>query len=186
MPTIMSTGKAGSELVRLLSEGGGTTSQIVNALEKERTLADEFSEIREEIARATAKFPGWPNDPLHALAVLQEEVGELTQAVLDASYDFVTMEMIGQIRREAIQVAAMAVRFLASVHRYDYKPAPNHVQGDEPRADTTSAVATCTGCDSTRMMAIRAVMQGKQACCPDCSTLTIDERNEIRRGMNAR
>ncbi len=34
--------------------------------------------VKAELTRATAKFPTWPTDPLHALAVLGEEFGELT------------------------------------------------------------------------------------------------------------
>ena len=35
--------------------------------------------ITAELARAVKKFPTWPTDPLHALAVLGEEFGELTK-----------------------------------------------------------------------------------------------------------
>lgn len=42
---------------------------------------------------------------------------------------------------------------------------------------------TCEGCGSDRMSAILAVVKGKVACCPDCTTLTVDERNEIREAM---
>ena len=36
-------------------------------------------EILAELERATEKFPTWPTDPLHALAVLGEEFDELTK-----------------------------------------------------------------------------------------------------------
>ena len=39
----------------------------------ERKAAD--TAIYEELDRAIAKFPTWPTDPLHALAVLGEEFG---------------------------------------------------------------------------------------------------------------
>lgn len=38
----------------------------------------------------------------------------------------------------------------------------------------------CTGCGLHRLDAINAVLNGKVACCPDCSTLTVEERNLIR------
>lgn len=38
----------------------------------------------------------------------------------------------------------------------------------------------CTGCRTPRIGAIAMVICGKAGCCPDCSTLTVDERNEIR------
>src|SRR5690606_4585435 len=40
-----------------------------------------------EVECATRKFPTWPTDPLHALAVLGEEFGELTKAVLQLTYE---------------------------------------------------------------------------------------------------
>jgi hypothetical protein len=44
---------------------------------------------------------------------------------------------------------------------------------------------TCEGCGSARIAAITAVIQGKVACCPDCSTLTTGERNTIRSVLDA-
>ena len=44
-----------------------------------------IEEINEEVMRAINKFPTWPTDPLHALAVLGEEYGELTKIAREAS-----------------------------------------------------------------------------------------------------
>jgi hypothetical protein len=44
-------------------------------------------------------------------------------------------------------------------------------------------VDTCEGCGAARIAAITAVIQGKIACCPDCSTLTMGERNTIREAL---
>lgn len=41
-----------------------------------------IEEIQAELCRATAKYPTWPTDPLHALAVLGEEFGELYTALI--------------------------------------------------------------------------------------------------------
>ncbi len=41
-----------------------------------------IEEVKAEIERAINKFPTWPTDPLHALAVLGEEYVELTKAML--------------------------------------------------------------------------------------------------------
>lgn len=38
----------------------------------------------------------------------------------------------------------------------------------------------CTGCGAHRIAAITAVIRGLIACCPECSTLTMGERNTIR------
>jgi len=44
---------------------------------------------------------------------------------------------------------------------------------------------TCTGCGSPKQSAILAVIGGAAACCPECSTLTVDERNSIRARLAA-
>lgn len=38
----------------------------------------------------------------------------------------------------------------------------------------------CSGCGTPRHEAIAAIRRGAMACCPDCSTLTVEERNAIR------
>lgn len=68
----------------------------------EPTVLDE---VGAELARARRKFPGKQNSPHEGWAVIQEELDELWDDVKsDAPRD--------QMRKEAIQVAAMAVRFI--------------------------------------------------------------------------
>lgn len=88
-------------------------------------------EVSDEIDRAMFKFPLFPTDPLHALAVLGGKYGELNKAVLQGVYqpDKVTPE---QIREEAIQTAAMAVRFIASLDQYLYLKSFQHVDPLHP------------------------------------------------------
>lgn len=91
--------------------------------------------VQAELARAVAKFPTWPSDPLHALAVLGEEFGELTKAMLQHTYEphkGVTSE---DIRDEAIQTAAMALRLAMSLPCYQYRRAPQHSQGGDNLPD---------------------------------------------------
>jgi hypothetical protein len=84
--------------------------------------------VQDELRKAVAKFPTWPTDPLHALAVLGEEFGELTKAVLQLTYEpHKTRD--GEVRTEAIQTAAMALRFLESLDVYTYQPGRQHEQG---------------------------------------------------------
>lgn len=85
--------------------------------------------VLSEIARATRKFPTWPTDPLHALGVVGEEFGELGKAVLQAVYE-PHKSGRDQVREEAIQTAAMAVRFIASLDVYDYTGSAHHQQHD--------------------------------------------------------
>jgi NTP pyrophosphatase (non-canonical NTP hydrolase) len=81
----------------------------------------------EEVARATRKFPTWPNDPLHALAVLGEEFGELTKACLRRIYE-PEKSSADDVRAEALQTAAMALRFLISLDRYEFARGQQHSQ----------------------------------------------------------
>lgn len=89
-----------------------------------------IDQITAEVARATAKFPTWPTDPLHALAVLGEEYGELTKAMLQLTYEphKTTPE---EVRTEAIQTAAMALRIAMSLERYRFAPCHQHSQSDQ-------------------------------------------------------
>jgi hypothetical protein len=76
------------------------------------------SEIDEEILRAENLYPGWPADPVHAAAVVAEEAGELVKAALDYSYGKDGGGPERDMRIEAIQTAAMAIRFLMGVGEY--------------------------------------------------------------------
>ena len=80
-----------------------------------------------ELERAMQKFPTWPTDPLHALAVLGEEFGELNKAMLQLTYE-PYKTTAADVREEAVQTAAMALRLLASLDRYVYQPSGQHVQ----------------------------------------------------------
>lgn len=83
--------------------------------------------VRSEVVRATSKFPTWPTDPLHASGVVQEEAGELAKAVLQAVYE-PHKSKPADVEAEALQTAAMGVRFLMSMRRYDWQPGVQHDQ----------------------------------------------------------
>ena len=86
-----------------------------------------IEQITAELDRATRKFPTWPTDPLHALAVLGEEFGELTKAALQLTYEPHKVTM-ADVRQEAIQTAAMALRFAMSLDVYQFSPSQQHQQ----------------------------------------------------------
>jgi len=115
-------------------DGPTTHETMIEAADEIKRLRDADSEtmyeVRAEISRATAKFPAWPSDPLHALAVLGEEFGELTKDVLHMIYEphRTTHE---RVRTEAIQTAAMALRFLMNLDHYRYVPCAQHVRPDD-------------------------------------------------------
>lgn len=90
-----------------------------------------LTEVLDEVKRAMEKFPLWPTDPLHALTVLGEEYGELNKAVLQQMYE-PHKNLDDAVRKEAVQVAAMALRFLASIDIYRYEKSEQHRQGDKP------------------------------------------------------
>lgn len=86
-----------------------------------------FSDVLAEVHRATAKFPKWPTDPIHAIGVVQEEAGELQKEVLQMCYE-PHKSSKAAVKEEAVQLAAMALRFLLSLESYDYKPGAQHSQ----------------------------------------------------------
>lgn len=83
--------------------------------------------IIDEVIRAKEKFPTWPNDPIHALAIVGEEFGELTKAVLQQTYEPHKNDL-GDIRKEALQLVAMALRFYSSLDVYEYFKSGQHKQ----------------------------------------------------------
>lgn len=104
---------------------------VAELLARLRQAPHEYMSTHEhvmaEVERAMRKFPTWPTDPLHALAVLGEEFGELTKAVLQLTYEphKVTAD---DVRAEAMQTAAMALRFAMSLDVYVYKRSSQHAQ----------------------------------------------------------
>lgn len=105
-----------------------------------------------ELARATSKFPTWPTDPLHALAVLGEEFGELTKAMLQHTYEPHKGVTPQDIRDEAIQTAAMALRLAMSLDRYEYTPQAQHSQ--EPVKPAYTPRLTPVGCGDGNTYAV--------------------------------
>lgn len=84
-------------------------------------------QVMAELERATTKFPTWPTDPLHALAVLGEEFGELTKEILQLTYE-PHKSSKAKVREEAIQTAAMALRLVMSLDQYQYTAGQQHKQ----------------------------------------------------------
>lgn len=87
----------------------------------------EDADIYEEIERAIIKFPLWPTDPLHAVAVIGEELGELNRAILQVIYE-PGKATVDDVCMEAIQTAAMAIRFVRSLSKYKYDQGFQHKQ----------------------------------------------------------
>ena len=79
-----------------------------------------FTEIRLEIERARKKFPRWPNCPIHAASVVVEEAGELAKEANQCVYEPAKGSR-ENLRAEAIQTAAMCVRFIQSLDAKEYE-----------------------------------------------------------------
>ena len=94
------------------------------------TLRADLALVRpvlDELSRALQKFPTWPTDPLHAMGVVAEEVGELAKEVLQLVYEPHKSSQEA-VRAEAIQAAAMLLRFIASLDVYEYRQGEQHQQ----------------------------------------------------------
>lgn len=100
-----------------------TTKQTVS----EESIKAVIDQVFSEVQNATEKYPTWPTDPLHALAVLGEEYGELNKAILQLTYE-PSKTSPAEVRMEAIQTAAMALRLAMSLDRYQYAPCHQHSQ----------------------------------------------------------
>lgn len=92
-----------------------------------RWVISHLDEILREVDRATAKFPTWPDDVLHAIAILGEEFGELTKEAMQLTYE-PHKTSPEELATEAIQTAAMALRFAMSLGRYRFVPSTQHGQ----------------------------------------------------------
>jgi len=76
------------------------------------TLWNAIQEVGYELEAAERKFPAFPTDPIHAASILQKEAGELMQASLHFTYEKGSREAM---RKEAVQMGAMALRFLLNL-----------------------------------------------------------------------
>ena len=73
------------------------------------TIKEAIILILDELAKAEKKFPSWPEDQIHAAAILAEEAGETIKAALDFESQRGSLE---ELKKEAVQTGAMAIRVL--------------------------------------------------------------------------
>ena len=81
-------------------------------------LSQATAVILQEYLRARKLHPCWPTDAVHAVNVITEEVGELAKDANDFHWRGGSSADRAGMRDEAIQVGAMAVRFLANLNGY--------------------------------------------------------------------
>lgn len=94
-------------------------SQITASITVPEFSEMAFCNVADELRKAIKKFPTWPNDQLHAMGVLNEEVGELNKSILQFVYE-PHKTSYEEIVMEATQAAAMAIRFLISLENKEY------------------------------------------------------------------
>ena len=71
-----------------------------------------ISDVLAELRRAEAKYPAWPADLIHQVAIMQEESGEAIRAALNHVYHG---EPLADVRGELVQTAAMCLRCLKNL-----------------------------------------------------------------------
>ena len=84
-----------------------------------------FEMIDHELENALQKFPSFPCDPLHAIAVVNEESGEATKDALQWCYEPHKNKGAETLKAELIQTAAMCVRMICGLESGDIKPQPH-------------------------------------------------------------
>ncbi len=80
-------------------------------------------EIFAELRSAREKHPLWPNDIIHAAGIVVEEAGEVMKACLQATYE---NQPGDRARAEAIQTAAMAIRFVLNYDEMQVSQSRQH------------------------------------------------------------
>lgn len=80
-------------------------------MKKEKVIEEVFKELRE----AEEKHPYWPKDIIHQAAIVAEEAGEMLKECNNLGffeYKGKEKDQKQRVKEEAIQTAAMALRFL--------------------------------------------------------------------------
>lgn len=81
----------------------------------------KYQQVEKALHEAKEKHPDWPDNIFEQLAILQEEAGEITKAVLQYMRESGSLESIVS---EVHQTAAMCIRFLENL------PGPKQVKRD--------------------------------------------------------
>lgn len=81
---------------------------------------DFIGAVLEELVRAEEKYAGWPEDAVHASAILNEEAGKLTQASIDYLYKHSAPygDPYDRMKKKSVSTAAMAMRYWHGMGTY--------------------------------------------------------------------
>lgn len=95
----------------------------------EPVIKPTMGEILLAVERDVDLFPCWPSDPLHALAMLGDKVGELNKAMLLKTYEQEAPGASDEAAYQAaIQTAALAIRLVISLPDYEPESCVQHIQ----------------------------------------------------------
>ena len=83
--------------------------RVIKPEDEEKRVVQVFEKITTEYLRACELFPSHPSNKMEAYTIFMEEAGELAKAILDHKYKGAPYQ---DIETEAVQAAAMLVRFL--------------------------------------------------------------------------
>lgn len=72
-----------------------------------------IDDIHQEYCRACRKWPEWPADLIHQIAIMQEESGEAIREAL--RYQYNEGGTIEDLKKELIQTGAMVIRCLINL-----------------------------------------------------------------------
>ena len=81
-------------------------------LNHELERLQKYKPIEVELSRAEEKHPDYPVCEFRQVAIINEEAGEITKAVLHYYYENGSLE---HIKKELIQTAAMCMRMLENM-----------------------------------------------------------------------
>ena len=90
-------------------------------LHSELDRLQKYAPIEAELKRAEKKHPNFPKDMFKQLAIMNEEAGEVTKAVLHYHYEGGSVE---DVKEELIQTAAMCMRMLDNLEIDDRLKTP--------------------------------------------------------------
>jgi NTP pyrophosphatase (non-canonical NTP hydrolase) len=83
-------------------------------LNTELDRLQKYAPIDKELKRAEKKHPDFPNDMFKQLAIMLEEAGEVTKAVLHYHDENGSLE---DVKTELIHTAAMCMRMLGALKK---------------------------------------------------------------------
>lgn len=87
-------------------------------LSSELDRLKQFEPIAKELARAEKKHPNFPENMYEQLAIMQEEAGEVSKAVLHYHHEGGTLQ---DVKKELIETAAMCMRMYKALQKSSYQ-----------------------------------------------------------------